>query len=307
MRRRRLALAVVLAAAMPAAAFGQGFGGAPLPPPQTVTPEGPATLVSDWTGSNTLEGNSPKVLTGFKVTVGRGSRAGRVRFRAQETPESPVLEGAAVTLPAEPGTYTFPAPRVPWDYRDGVLGLTQETGGHAIVGAWDCGGEGNTNCTDQTLTIHRTPLVPRKLGGRFLTIEGATERDLDEDLAGDLTDDQTELRTSAAIERLGDGRLAITITIRNAGRRSADQPLLDLRLSPSGGPGRWAEPCVNFGDWRSIPAPPGVLRCPLAAIRPGETRSVQVVVPDPGPLVVSAVVTFEGPDASTARASIAAP
>ena len=143
MRRRRLALATVMAAAMPATAFAQGFGGAPLPPPQTATPEGPATLVSDWTGANTLEGFAPRVLMGVRVTVGRGGRAGRVRFRAQEKPRSPVHEGAQVTLPAEPGAYTFPipGPRVPWDYRDGVLGLTQETGGHAIVGAWDCGGE----------------------------------------------------------------------------------------------------------------------------------------------------------------------
>ena len=249
MRRRRLALAVVLAASMPAAAFGQGFGGAPLPPPQTVTPEGPATLVSDWTGSNTLEGNSPKVLTGFKVTVGRGGRAGRVRFRAQEKPGSPVLEGAPVTLPAEPGTYTFPAPRVPWDYRDGVLGLTQETGGHAIVGAWDCdGGEGNTNCTDQTLTIHRTPLVPRnarralpddRRRDRARSRRGPRRRlDRGPDGAAHL----------GGIERLGDGRLAITITIRNAGPRSADQPLLDLRLSPSAaqavGPRRASTPAL---------------------------------------------------------------
>ena len=42
-------------------------------------------------------------------------------------------EAAPVTLPAEPGTYTFPAPHILYDYRNMTFGLDQEAGGHAIA------------------------------------------------------------------------------------------------------------------------------------------------------------------------------
>src|ERR1700754_862658 len=125
----RLALAVMLlVVAVLAAAHAQWRP--PLPAPTSRTPAGPATLSSDWIGSNTLEGFGPRVLVGIEVTVGAGGRAGLVRFRVQERPGATVHEGGWVELPARPGTYTFPAPPVPWDYRDGVLGLEQKTGSH---------------------------------------------------------------------------------------------------------------------------------------------------------------------------------
>ncbi len=249
MRRRRLALATVMAAAMPATAFAQGFGGAPLPPPQTATPEGPATLVSDWTGSNTLEGFAPRVLMGVRVTVGRGGRAGRVRFRAQEKPRSPVHEGAQVTLPAEPGAYTFPIPvrACRGTIATACSGSRRKPAGTRSSARGTAAARGNTNCKDQTLTIHRTPRVPRTLGGRYLTIEGVTERDLDEDLAGDLTEDVTRLRTSVRIQR-GGGSVAITTTVHNVGARTADRPVVDLQLSRPGF-GVWTAPCADEPRW----------------------------------------------------------
>jgi hypothetical protein len=66
--------------------------------PTSRTPAGTATLSSDWTGSNTLEGLPPGVLVGVRVTVGKGSRAGEVRFRAQEKPNAPVHTGGWVEL-----------------------------------------------------------------------------------------------------------------------------------------------------------------------------------------------------------------
>jgi hypothetical protein len=134
----RLAFAAMLLVVAAVTAVADAQWRPPLPAPTSRTPAGPATLSSDWTGSNTLEGLPPGVLVGMRVTVGKGSRAGEVRFRAQEKPNAPVHTGGWVELPAAAGTYTFRAPRVPWDHRDGVLGIDQQTGGHAIVASYPC-------------------------------------------------------------------------------------------------------------------------------------------------------------------------
>ena len=54
--------------------------------PETLTPEGPATLYSDWHGAMTLEGEHPELLTGFRVVVQPGGRAGTIRFLVHESP-----------------------------------------------------------------------------------------------------------------------------------------------------------------------------------------------------------------------------
>ena len=94
--------------------------------PETLTPEGPATLYSDWHGAVTLEGEHPELLTGFRVVVQPGGRAGTIRFLVHETGEQgpgAVHVGQPVTLPAEPDTYAFPAPHVFADHRS-VTGRT---------------------------------------------------------------------------------------------------------------------------------------------------------------------------------------
>ena len=82
-------------------------------PDSPLTPDGPATLYSDWHGAITLEGEHPELLTGYRVTVQPGGRAGTIRLLVFENPpfgeEGPrtVHVGQPVSLPAEPGTYTF--------------------------------------------------------------------------------------------------------------------------------------------------------------------------------------------------------
>src|SRR3954465_5014928 len=103
--------------------------------PDTLTPEGPATLYSDWHGAVTLEGPHPALLTGVRVVVGPGGRAGTVRSLVRVSPavgeQGPrgVYVGQPVTLPAEPGTYTFSAPHVFADSRDLNHGIAPETRG----------------------------------------------------------------------------------------------------------------------------------------------------------------------------------
>ena len=98
MRAKRLLIAPVVLLAFAA----QG--------PETLTPEGPATLYSDWHGFQTDEGEQPELLTGFRVVVEPGGRAGTIRFLVHESPaygeQGPrtVHVGPPVTLPAEPGT-----------------------------------------------------------------------------------------------------------------------------------------------------------------------------------------------------------
>src|SRR5262245_28341708 len=98
-------------------------------PPETLTPDGPATLYSSWHGAVTAEGEHPELLVGFRVVVQPGGRAGNVRFLVNEAPAfgeegtRAVHVGPWVTLPAEPGTYTFGAPHVFADYRSVDYGI----------------------------------------------------------------------------------------------------------------------------------------------------------------------------------------
>ncbi|WP_157592584.1 hypothetical protein [Solirubrobacter soli] len=282
----------LLAAVVPAFALAQDS--------ETLTPTGPATLYSDWHGGQTDEGLPPAVLTAFTVTVGPGGQAGRVRLRVHDR-EGTVREGAAVTLPVEPGTYTFPAPHIAYDYRDVTLGLDQETGGHAIAAQLTCEpGEGDI-CDDQSVDVYRPVLgdgvMPdRRLAevqrGRKLTIDAVSEPDSDEDLVGDTTEDRTNLRTTMRVEPLGGHRLRAIVSISNAGPRTADRPRLALRAYPSLGLAQWGQSCLpttrNSEDMSQT--------CLLDPLPAGTTRDVTFVLSDPGRLEIGVDVEAEGPD-----------
>lgn len=270
--------------------------------PETLTPEGPATLYSDWHGAQTLEGLHPELLTGFRVVVQPGGRSGTVRFLVHEQPESgedgtrTVHVGEPVTLPAEPGAYTFPAPHVFADYRNVSYGIEQETGGHAITAQIRCSpedGEGDI-CNSQSVDVYRPPLgaaVPDRRTasdvqrGRQLTIEPITEPDVDRDGAGDQTEDRTNLRASATTQRLSGYRRAFDITVENAGPRTADRPQLQADVYPSPGLGSWSPACREEQPWFFSGAQdddPRRQYCVLAPLAVGERRTVRLVVPDLG-------------------------
>ena len=270
--------------------------------PETLTPEGPATLYSDWHGGQTDEGEQPELLTGFRVVVQPGGRAGTIRFLVRASPEfgepgAPTVHvGPPVTLPAEPGTYTFSAPHVFADYRSVTYGIEQETGGHAITAQIRCSpedGEGDV-CSSQSVDVYRPPLgaaVPDRRTatevqrGRKLTIEPITEPDVDRDGAGDATEDRTNLRASATTQRLSGQRRAFDITVENAGPRTADRPQLRANFLPSPGLGSWSPACV--GEQRPVlpggqDDDPRQQFCMLAPLAAGERRTVRLIVPDLG-------------------------
>jgi hypothetical protein len=285
--------------------------------PDTLTPEGPATLYSDAHGGTTDEGPFPQLLTGFRVVVQPGGRAGTIRFLVHQNPaygeDGPraVHVGQPVTLPAEPGTYTFPAPHVFADYRDLTYGIEQETGGHAIAAQLRCSpqdGEGDI-CSAQSVDVYRPPLgaaepdrraASEVQRGRVLTIEPITESDADGDGAGDLTEDRTNLRTTATTRRLSGHRRAFDVTVENAGPRTADRPRVKADLSPSPGLGTWSPACAapQFPDF-SVDRGQDDSRdqyCVLAPLPAGERRTVRLVVPDLGFGYGYFTVSAEGPD-----------
>jgi hypothetical protein len=270
--------------------------------PETLTPDGPATLYSDWHGAITDEGEHPELLTGFRVVVQPGGRAGTIRFLVHQSlgvgepgPRT-VHVGPPVMLPAEPGTYTFPAPHVFADYRSVSYGVEQETGGHAITAQIRCSpedGEGDI-CSSQSVDVYRPPLggaIPDRrtatevLRGRELTIDPITEPDVDRDGAGDETEDRTNLRASATTQRLSGHRRAFDITVENAGPRTADRPQVQAFFLPSPGLGSWTPACV--GEQRQFFSgasddDPRRQFCMLAPLAVGERRTVRLVVPDLG-------------------------
>src|SRR4051794_36573643 len=237
MMRGLLVAAVASAAAFPAtAAAGAGN-----------TPGGPATLMNQWTGASTAEGRPPEVLVAAKVTVGGGGQAGTIRIRAREAGVTKV--GDPVALPAEPGTYTFAAPHIRWDYRSGQLGFDQETGDHAVLSQDACDpslGRGVDPCQIKRVNVWTPPGAqgdPQQVReGAQLAITGLFEPDLDQDLAGDTTEDRTDLRIAAKPSRDADGKLRIAVTIANAGPRVADLPQIETPLA-----GAAIEGCRPFG------------------------------------------------------------
>lgn len=272
------------------------------PSPETLTPEGPATLYSHWHGGMTLEGEHPELLTGFRVVVQSGSRAGAIRLLVHESPvvgeqgRRTVHVGQRVMLPAEPGTYTYPAPHVFADYRSLTYGIEQETGGHAITAQIRCKPEEGESdiCNSQSVDVYRPPLgaaIPDRRTatdvqrGRELTIEPITEPDVDRDGAGDETEDRTNLRASATTKRLRGHRRAFDITVENAGPRTADRPRVQAHFLPSPGLGFWRPTCRREQFPFFLVAEdddPRRQYCLLAPLAVGEQRTVRLVVPDLG-------------------------
>ena len=271
--------------------------------PETLTPEGPATLYSDWHGFQTDEGEQPELLTGLRVVVQPGGRAGTIRFLVHESPgfgeqgTRTVHVGPPVTLPAEPGTYTFPAPHAFADYRSVTYGIEQETGGHAIAAQIRCEPEDGESdvCNSQAVDVYRPPLggaIPHRRTasevqrGRDVDDRTAHRADIDLDGAGDETEDRTNLRASATTQRLSGHRRAFDITVENAGPRTADRPRIQASFLRSPGLGvldpgvrRSATLVLLSGSQNDDPRRQYCVLSPLAV---GEQRTVRLVVPDLG-------------------------
>lgn len=261
------------------------------------TPDGPATLMNRWTGASTLEGRPPAVLVGVGVVVGEGSRAGTIRVRASNGDASGVSD--PVELPAAPGEYTLPAPQIPWDDRTGSLGIDQTTGGHALIGRAPCRpepGEWADPCEIQRVEVFAPGDLAKPTdaikGGR-LALTGLSEPDLDRDLAGDKTQDRTDLRASATTTRGADGRLRTAVTVTNAGPRTADLPaLLTTRSFSRETDPDWEAGCKNAA-W---PVVYDVPACLFDALPVGASRTLVYISDGPGRITVRA----EGPDLAPA-------
>ena len=200
----------------------------------TPTPDGPLTIRERWLGPSTMEGRSPEVITKVSVKVGPGGKAGRIRVRMLEGWDRSSVEGNGdwEWLPAEPGTYTFRAPHVPYDYRDSGIALDQETGGHVILTKYedDPNDPSPSRHTDpydlRASDVFRPPLADdardvqrsERLQGHELMVDATIERDSDQDLRGDATEDDGDLTAlSARITHWKDGRVFILARVRNSG------------------------------------------------------------------------------------------
>ncbi|MDO8186024.1 hypothetical protein Q5424_07660 [Conexibacter sp. JD483] len=313
MRQGQRGWAAAAAAAIGASALLASAPGASA----ELTPEGPATLSSVWRGVVTLEGIPPRVLQAVRITVGEGSQAGLVRLRVSDRSEDPgrgVQLGDWFTLPAEPGVYTFPAPRVVTDYRSLVLGLDQQSGGHAIVDQAACRPElGFLGDVCQVVSLDSwTPFLadclaalPPERGegepapssrrpGERLRIAPVSEVDADRDLAGDRTEDRTDLTVSAAVGR--DSMLRATIT--NRGPRAADLPWVTVDRPLQNG---WWPACLVAGPRQFGLAEPwidGASSCRQEPLTPGASRTVTLPVIDDRAMKV--MVSSEGPDLAPA-------
>jgi hypothetical protein len=224
---------------------------------------------------------APRVTVAWKVTVSAGGRAGIVR------PVFGGVMGDPVTLPAEPGTYTFPmAPHV---RTGGWVGLFQTTGGHAIIDRTGCHFEAQ-EWDDAVCRLRRIEevnilnvgdIVP-DIPGAQLRIEPVSEPDADQDLLGDLTEDRANLRVTAAPAREPDGRLRIVVTVSNIGHEGADLPVLQVAGVPAG---RWEGDCSG-----TFPA------CGLPPLAPGASRTLTLRSDAPDLERATVSVAAEGPD-----------
>lgn len=314
-----------MAAIGAAAASAQSALALSPPAPVPVTPAGPATVSSQWRGAQTSEGLLPTVLQAVTVTVGPGGSAGQVRLRVSDPSVDPgrgVLLGDWATLPAEPGTYTFPAPRLRIDYRSVVLALDQQTGGHAIVEQRPCTPElGRFADVCQIVSLDAwspilgdgvsgappdaspgAPEPTERRPGQQLRIAPVTEIDRDGDLAGDRTEDRTDLAVRADAVRGRDGKMTITVT--NNGPRAADWPRVTIDRSQERG---WSSPARGWTPECVAPqtrqAAPSLIQnstyCDLPALAPGQSHTVSLPTVDDGrPVVVTAAA--EGPDLADA-------
>lgn len=297
MRHRLLACALFatgagLAAAIPAAAQ------------DTLTPAGPATVRSTWLGAFTAELRPPAILVGWTVTVGAGSNAGPVRLRVLRRGDrgTVVASGPVEALPATPGTYAFALPvGIPYDDRDASLALDQQVGGHAIV-ATPPPAPGVGGLDARALDVFRPLLAEdgadvafsERLPGRELLVRGTIERDVDEDLVGDMTQDVGDLRllgasilarrTTNAFGRETDGVL-IGARVLNVGTTVRHLPHIANTVEMSG----WGCAGSGIAGWW--------IRCAGAAISPGDEAELRLwFYASDGREPTRVEVAAEGPD-----------
>jgi len=258
--------------------------------PDTLTPEGPATVSSVWRGAVTTEGRGPEVLTGVRVTVGPGGRGGPIRLRVTSglDPDRATQLGPWVDLPAEPGVYAFPAPALRWDYRGGVIAIDQQLGGHAIVRTSACTperGQHGDVCQLVSLDVFHDladgdsgagtdTAPPERRAGQQLAVTGVFTGDRDRDRVPD-AEDRTDLRLTATRTFAADGSSTIRATIANVGPRTADLPILatdaGLRREAWSPACRTEEPTPGLGGSfpLGVQAWDTVSWCPLDALAPG--------------------------------------
>jgi hypothetical protein len=240
-----------------------------------LTPAGPATITPAWGPGLACPAISfgPEVLVAWSVQIGAGGQAGIVR------PQFGTTLGDPVELPEQPGTYTFPAPHVPWYGECGPgPGIVQVTGEHAIVA------KATDLPSSEYLLVTREGQADERIDGSKLAVTGLTEPDVDRDGRGDRTEDRTDLRISSTPAREADGRLRIEVTVTNAGPLTADRPTL---TAPALVGGRWEGSCSPV--WRY----PLCVTPPLAA---GESRVFVLRADAPSATTASLAVTSEGPD-----------
>jgi hypothetical protein len=315
---RRKLIAVGCLAAIAVALSGVAIVARRGSTPATLTPDGPATVWSPWLGPHVLVGLRPDVLVGVRIAVGPGGRAGRVRLRVVQNvgePGRPARMGPWFTLPAAAGVYSFPAPHVPWDDRYGAIAIDQQSGRQAIVETEACrpdADEGDDPCDDVALVEFKpalaggiSPLRARPvedLRGHRLAITAVHEPDADGDLVGDRSEDRTDLQVRSTLERTRGERFVLTVTVHNAGPRTADLPTVTAQPTAAVAAGTWTPGCSaprviavrpvsSVGHSSDRP-----LRCPLALLRSGETRRLRVSLTADGSLGIRVRVSAEGPD-----------
>lgn len=275
---------------------------------ERLTPKGPSTIRQQYLGAHTMEGRPHEIITRWKVRVGPGGKAGRVRLRVLHPGRRATVKGSGPWewLPAEPGTYEFPAPHVTYDYRDSGLALDQEVGEHALITFYPddpaketMADRGEINHLD----VFRPPLAEdardvehtERRKGEGLRIEEILETDLDHDALGDSTEDVGDLTAvSARVREWRDGSAIIVTRMRNSGTTVRHLPHV---RQPHGGR-KWGCPGMpphrlSVIDW-----------CIGQPIGPGEeaeiAMSVEVTADGRASVPTHVAVGAEGPDTNPA-------
>ena len=256
-----------------------------------------ATLTNVYSGppgSDPATAPYRSVLTAWRVTVAPGGQPGVVRVLIGDPkhPEAATL-GDPVFLPAEPGTYTFPAP----NRAAAVLGLEQDSGGLAIEQTSACRtdlGRWGDPCQLFSVT-DGTTVTP----GARLAIDGVYDTDYDADGVPDQTEATDFSVRAPAVTRLAGGRLQAAVTVVNIGPRAAVPVLYATSTAVMQAPA-WDGPCaapqVNLANpigsyvaaCASTPLAPGASRRLALAVTPLATGTLRFTVggygPDPQPV-----------------------
>jgi hypothetical protein len=289
MMRGLLVAALATAAAFPTAAAAAVEN----------TPDGPATLTTEGRLPGPMPATAalpPQVLMAWRITVAPGGRAGTVRPRFTSS-DGRTVTGDPVVLPAEPGTYTFAAPRL----YAAVAGIVQTEGGQAILNRETCQASPFEDpCETIRVVVKRDGQPDEWLPGAWLPLSGVYEDDTDQDLAGDATEDRTDLKIAAAPSRDADGTLRVAVTITNAGPRAADLPQIETPL-----PGARIEGCRPF----SQSSPEWWLRIKQCvqsqSLAAGQSRTLAITAgANPDAVTTAVKVLAEGPDLNPADNSV---